>query len=813
MNDQSYFTENYIVFCISRVAILPQGIPKGIFNFDRILEEKGAIDAIENSLSKEKKLLSSFENLQVIRIIRSMRNLIWLVKDESSISNISYCTWKISELCQQIIVEDEMFESQRIDSEKYLASVLFDDYNFIFRGDFDFSKEWSYKSLWLSEKPSKFEGNKSKLGRYLKFLRLGFLFDILGDAWRGQEIDNFKIVNLSKNLSVTIINNSKLLEKAISLGGVDLVHSVRNVLIGPGGAGKSSLSDRLQQKPIDHCKRVSLGIDYLQHQSMNLNDKFPEYDLKANALEQYLWDFGGQTIFHGLHSAFLHENCVYILVIDSRHEQSPDEWLHQINHLAGSQAKVLLVTNWYEKCETYQNETRLLREFPGLLDSNSFFYFSCLDSKNPNFEKFVKSLVEVSLDSQKMVLKETLDIHKCLKEKYNDDVFINSVELDEIVEKVVGRSTKSESIAKELQQLGFLVQVDSDEESYCLKPSWVIDHAYEVFYSSFLREKNGIITLKELKAELKDKVEVIHVKRLIDFLQERSLCQKLRGNNEYFFPDAAPSNETLEASQILSEKDNLTIRFDLPYLPLGFHARLVHSLFTPNGNVSITVPTDIWRQGFILRHEAGCAVVHYLLRKNIIEVVLAGSLSGFAELLSTLFVNLKSILTGGNGIRPDQIHPSVLLNKHIFSVHSAEDLVKVLSQITNYDQLINEVTKMAGTYNIEVGANSQVAVNAKEISQQHGSNNVTLTADQRQQIAEVVGELLANSTFLKGGELVQVAKVQEALENPDKPESSHLLGKIGTSIDNIAGFAKDKGIPIAKFLLENKEKLQMVFGS
>lgn len=82
----------------------------------------------------------------------------------------------------------------------------------------------------------------------------------------------------------------------------------------------------------------------------------------------YLWDFGGQTIFHGLHSAFFHKNCVYVLVVDSRHEQAPDEWLHQIRHLAGSQAKVLLVMNWYEGCETRQNETRLIREFPDLLD-------------------------------------------------------------------------------------------------------------------------------------------------------------------------------------------------------------------------------------------------------------------------------------------------------------------------------------------------------------------------------------------------------------------------------------------------------------
>lgn len=86
-------------------------------------------------------------------------------------------------------------------------------------------------------------------------------------------------------------------------------------------------------------------------------------------------DFCGQTIFHGLHSAFLHENCVYILVVDSRHEQAPDAWLQQIRHLTQAKAKVLLVTNWHEACDTQQNETRLLREFPDLLTGHQFFLF------------------------------------------------------------------------------------------------------------------------------------------------------------------------------------------------------------------------------------------------------------------------------------------------------------------------------------------------------------------------------------------------------------------------------------------------------
>jgi hypothetical protein len=162
----------------------------------------------------------------------------------------------------------------------------------------------------------------------------------------------------------------------------------------------------------------------------------------------------------------------------------------------------------------------------------------------------------------------------------------------------------------------------------------------------------------------------------------------------YFFPDAAPADELPEASELLKEKARgLVIRFDLPYLPLGFHAALVHRLFVPGG---ISSTDDIWRQGFILRKNDSRAVVHYLSRKSVVEVVLVGEWRDFSELLNTLLVNLKSVLAEGKGgIREEQIYPSVVLDQHVFSVHSAEQLVKVLGNINGYGQLLQEVKNMA----------------------------------------------------------------------------------------------------------------------
>lgn len=596
-----------------------------------------------------------------------------------------------------------------------------------------------------------------------------------------------------KKYSVVDINDPISLRRLI-LGETETenIHAVRALLLGPGGAGKSSLADLLQDKPINQVKKLTVGVDYLNHQPIKLYKEFYYLRQGEKSLDLYLWDFGGQTIFHGLHSAFLHENCVYVLVVDSRHEQAPDEWLHQIRHLAGSQAKVLLVTNWYEACETRQNEARLLREFPDLLDKRSFFYFSCHEPESLGFRSFVEALEQASLASQRMVLKETLDVNEALQQRYQDDVFLESVDLDEIIEQVTQRTEAVETLPNKLEQLGFLVRVDSDDQRYCLKPAWAVDHAYAVLYSPTLREAKGVLQLKTLQRDFKDKINAQHIAYLVEFLQTRSLCRKLPNGGGYFFPDAASADELPEASELLENTSSLVIRFELPYLPLGFHAALVYRLFTPDG---ITTPDDIWRQGFILRKNTSRAVVHYLSRKSIIEMALVGAWQDFSAMLNALLVNMKAVLTEGKGgIREEQIHPSVVLDRHVFSVHSGERLVEVLGQINSYGQLIHEVKAMASKINVNVGDGSQVAIDAHNVTQKYNSDNVTITADQRQIISSVLDEVLKNKAGLSNNDLRTVFKIQDVIEADSiqpTPETQTALGKVWNSLPGAADFTNN----------------------
>ncbi|MCP4146941.1 MAG: hypothetical protein GY757_04240, partial [bacterium] len=86
------------------------------------------------------------------------------------------------------------------------------------------------------------------------------------------------------------------------------LNEVKVLLVGDGGAGKTSLVKRLFSKRFDAKEPQTHGI--------NIRDK--KIKTGANTILTHFWDFGGQEIMHATHQFFLTKRTLYILVLDSR---------------------------------------------------------------------------------------------------------------------------------------------------------------------------------------------------------------------------------------------------------------------------------------------------------------------------------------------------------------------------------------------------------------------------------------------------------------------------------------------------------------
>lgn len=126
-------------------------------------------------------------------------------------------------------------------------------------------------------------------------------------------------------------------------GGVDHLYEAKMLILGEGGAGKTSLLRRLYQpdQPLPAESESTKGIAIYRHEfSLSNGRRF-----RLN-----VWDFGGQEIYHATHQFFLTRRSLYLLVDDTRkdHKSVSDEgfkyWLELVD-VFGGHSPVLIFQN------------------------------------------------------------------------------------------------------------------------------------------------------------------------------------------------------------------------------------------------------------------------------------------------------------------------------------------------------------------------------------------------------------------------------------------------------------------------------------
>ena len=105
------------------------------------------------------------------------------------------------------------------------------------------------------------------------------------------------------------------------------------LLVGDGGAGKTSLLKRLTKNEYDKAEPQTHGINIAEWET-----QAPQ----KGKLHVRLWDFGGQEIMHASHQFFLTKRSLYILVLDGRKEEKTEYWLKHIQSFGGN-SPVLVV--------------------------------------------------------------------------------------------------------------------------------------------------------------------------------------------------------------------------------------------------------------------------------------------------------------------------------------------------------------------------------------------------------------------------------------------------------------------------------------
>lgn len=344
------------------------------------------------------------------------------------------------------------------------------------------------------------------------------------------------------------------------------LNEVKVLLVGDGGAGKTSLVRQLMGKSFRKSESQTHGINitpWLQ--------KCEDTYIKA-----HLWDFGGQEIMHATHQFFLSRRSLYILVLDGRKEEKAEYWLKHIESFGGD-SPILVVINKIDENPGFDvNRNFLQHKYKGI---KGFFRISCFDKSG--IKEFCEALI-TELGRVEMLkttwAKSWFDVKTTLETMKKD--FITYDEYNTLC-KQSGVDTQGgrDTLIDFLNDLGVVLHFRDFEleDTHVLEPRWVTGAVYRIINSNILADNKGLLKLEHLPAILKKKRKTDPEyprdkhRYIVDLMKKFELCYKI-DDSTVLIPDL------LEVQQPKFEFDfenRLQFYFNYDFLPRSVMPRFI----------------------------------------------------------------------------------------------------------------------------------------------------------------------------------------------------------------------------------------------
>jgi internalin A len=344
------------------------------------------------------------------------------------------------------------------------------------------------------------------------------------------------------------------------------LNEVKVLLVGDGGAGKTSLVKQLFDKSFDPNESQTHGIQINCWEIKRGDD----------TIKVHLWDFGGQEIMHATHQFFLSKRSLYILVLDGRKEEKTEYWLKHIESFGGT-SPILVVLNKIDENPGFDVNRKFLKEkYQGI---QNFYRLSCKTKQG--FKEFSQalqdSLTQVEIH-QTTWGQEWFNVKNQLEEM--SEPFINYERYQEICAQQNILETEAQTtLVNFLHDLGVVLHFEEFtlEDTHVLEPKWATQAVYKIINSPQVADNKGILYFNQLPTILEptdpDDYQYAHEKHrfIIELMKKFELCYDLL-NQQVLIPDLL---EVSEPTFDFNTSDALKFRLDYDFLPKSVIPRFI----------------------------------------------------------------------------------------------------------------------------------------------------------------------------------------------------------------------------------------------
>ncbi len=377
--------------------------------------------------------------------------------------------------------------------------------------------------------------------------------------------------------------------KQIETEGVDYLYEAKLLIVGEGGAGKTSLANKIINPNYQLCEEDSTkGIEVL-HWS------FPRTD--RNQFNVNIWDFGGQEIYHSTHQYFLTKRSLYLLVADTRKEDTDFYYWLNVIELLSDNSPILIIKNEKQDRQREINVKELRGEFGSFKD-----VFATNLATNRDLDKILSEaqhqLSQLPHIGQTLP-KTWVKVRQALENNPRNYISLN--EYLQICEDNGFKERKNAlQLSDYLHDLGICLHFQDDEMSplyqiVILKPKWGTDAAYAVLDNPQVIRNFGRFSNKAL-AQIwsADEYTGMH-SGLLELMKKFQLCYEIpqeKGN--YIAPQLLTENQPEYA---WDEAENLILRYTYDFMPKGIVRQFIVAM-----HESIEAQI-VWRSGVIINYK------------------------------------------------------------------------------------------------------------------------------------------------------------------------------------------------------------------
>lgn len=428
---------------------------------------------------------------------------------------------------------------------------------------------------------------------------------------------------------------------ALQAEGVDYLYEAKLLLVGEGGAGKTTLAKKLQD-PNYQLRDDETSTEGIETSRWTFTTNTGQ-DFRINT-----WDFGGQEIYHATHQFFLTKRSLYVLVADTRKEDTDFYYWLNVVDLLSEHSPLLIVKNEKQDRHREINDRLLRSQFDSFKDSLAVNLATNrgLDTLVAEVIHYISQLPHVGTP----LPRSWVNVRKALEEDSR-----NYIRLEDYLD--VCERNGFLQLRDKLQLSGYLhdlgVCLHFQEEPLLsriviLKPAWGTAAVYMVLDNPAVIRSLGRFTRAELTAIWASEQYKNMAEELLQLMMKFKLCYRVPGESDvYIAPQLLSENQPFYQ---WDERDNVIVRYSYEFMPKGILAQFIvvmHAL--------IHDQRYVWKSGVLLQKDDTKAEVIEHYGKREIRIRITGKYK--RDLVTIVTYELDRINDSYKSLKIDRLIP------------------------------------------------------------------------------------------------------------------------------------------------------------